>query len=260
MSLELSLYELQEGLRELYAMREEARAQMDAAPDSTAGEFAGQIDVINESITQYLRAEIRKVDGTADFILMLDRLCHEPRERKGVTERCEIDQEIDRLRSRRDNLRAIVANVKERVAFVMNEMPWREGKPKKLEGVRHTMTLRGNGGAMPVEITDESLVPDEYCRVTVTMPAQVWPALLDLAREMAAMNGYLPSLSKDIACMKIGPREVSRSAVAEALNQPCPDCDTGYPEGRQCPSCGGTAKRGVPGARFAPRSESLQIR
>ncbi len=270
MSLELSLFQIEDGLRDLYAMREETRAAM---LEDTAGvswnESQAQLAVINEAILNYLRAEVKKVDGTADFILMLDRLAHEPRDRKGVTERCEIDQEIDRLRARRDNLRELMQNVKDNVAFVMGEMPWREGKPKKLEGVRHSITLRGNGGAQPVEIHDESLVPDDLCRVTVTMSADLWRAIAEHVYECEHTGEF------DGEFFKIMPkREVSKSAVAEAIQKPCPKCDKGlmfnpeWPKDKpiaegyiiDCDQCGGTGKAGVPGARLADRGVSVVIK
>ncbi len=259
MSLELSLFQIEDGLRDLYALREETRAAM---LEDTGGvswnESQAQLAVINEAILNYLRAEVKKVDGTADFILMLDRLAHEPRERKGVTERCEIDREIDRLRARRDNLRELLQNVKDNVAFVMGEMPWREGKPKKLEGVRHSITLRGNGGQQPVEIHDESLIPDEYCLSTCVFP-------LDELNAFAAVANSFPETklawSRLLFRQKSGKREISRSAVAEAMAKPCGNCEgTGGAPNNLCPACGGTGKAGVPGARLGERGQSVVVK
>ena len=62
-----------------------------------------------------------------------------------------------------------------------------KGKRKKLEG--NTITLSLHGCDKRVEITDESVVPTKYKRITITLPAEVWELLcdsLDLAvRELA---------------------------------------------------------------------------
>lgn len=255
MSIELSLFQIEAGIRDLYAMREEAREMMAANPDDPEPPI--QIQVCEAAIRDYLRAEIKKVDGVADFLLMLDRLTHEPRVRKGVNERCEIDLEIDRLRARRDKLRETAKSAEEQVKFVMEEMPWREGKPKKLEGVRHSLTLKGNSGTQPVEITDPILVPEEYKRITVTMPINLW-----MERGCSAFAGCDV---KTTAC------EVSKSAVAEALAKACERCDGQGIESipaelrdermsKPCESCGGTGTQGVPGARLAPRGQSIVIK
>lgn len=259
MSLDLTLFQIEDGLRDLYAMRQELWEET-AATLTRADEIDAELKTIDQAIRDYIGAEIKKTDGVADFILMLDRLCHEQRERKASVERCQIDQEIDRLKARRDSLRGVLAHVKDAVKFVMEGMSWREGKPKKLEGVRHSITLRGNGGAQPVEITDESLVPDEYCRMTVTMTANQWRNLLAAANIPSAGKWLAPELWTPSARAT---REVSRSAIAEALAKPCEMCCGPGVEPRPseaCGECGGSYKRGVPGARLAPRGESLVIK
>jgi hypothetical protein len=52
-----------------------------------------------------------------------------------------------------------------------------KGKRKKLEG--RTLTLALHGCKKRVEITDEAAVPVQYKRVTVTLPAATWEALID---------------------------------------------------------------------------------
>lgn len=257
MSLELSLFQIQTGLQDLYAMRAEAvEAVQKQKPDADA-----ELKAVDEAIQLYLGAEVKKVDGTAEFILAMDRLCHEPRVRKNVTERCAIDLEIDRLKARRESLRGILHHVESAVMFVMEGMTWRPGKPRKLEGIRHSMSLRGNGGNQPVEIMDPILVPDEYKRITITMPLNLW-----MEKGCAVFGG---------CDVKTSSCEVSVSAVGEALNQPCPRCNGNgvvevwgdphedaewRPAENPCNGCGGSGKRGVPGARLADRGTSLVIK
>ena len=56
----------------------------------------------------------------------------------------------------------------------METIPFPAGKPKKLEGRTGALYLKANGGKQAVEVTDESLVPDELCTVTVTMTLTYW--------------------------------------------------------------------------------------
>ena len=268
MSLDLSLFQIEDGLRDLYAMREEARQQvqeLNIPPDSDyAPSEVQELAVIDKAIRDYIGAEIKKVDGTADFILMLDRLCHEQRERKGGTERCELDREIDRLKARRDQFRSVLAHVKDAVKFVMEGMSWREGKPKKLEGVRHSLTLRGNGGAQPVVVTDETLVPDEYCQVTVTMTADLWRSVSEHVYQCESTGEFDGEIFQTL------PKRTPRlSAIAEALNAPCPHCkgqgltdqDSDGPcPSKQCSECQGTGKQSVAGCHLGPRGESVVVK
>lgn len=268
--LDLTLFQIEDGLRDLYAMRQELWEET-AATLTRADEIDAELKTIDQAIRDYIGAEIKKTDGVADFILMLDRLCHEQRERKGSVERCQIDQEIDRLKARRDSLRGVLAHVKDAVKFVMEGMSWREGKPKKLEGVRHSITLRGNGGAAPVEITNESLIPPELCRVTVTMSEQLW-------LDVRALTSQYPDFWLDVFNRSKVVREVSRSAIAEALaktceqcsgqGRVCADCTSTVNCGRTlaeaqtktCEACGGTGTAGVPGCRLAERGSSVVVK
>ena len=52
-----------------------------------------------------------------------------------------------------------------------------KGKRKKLEG--KTLTLGLHGCKKRVEVTDEQAVPTKYKRVTVTMTADTWEAMMD---------------------------------------------------------------------------------
>jgi hypothetical protein len=75
--------------------------------------------------------------------------------------------------------------LKNAIQITMEEMQWRAGKPRKLEGKTGSISLVGNGGRQPVVITNEVLIPDEYRTVTVKMSAELWrkvcAALPDLA-------------------------------------------------------------------------------
>lgn len=109
-----------------------------------------------------------------------------------------------------------------------------------------------------VEITDEALVPDEYCMAEVSMLYLTW-----LQLRAARPDGF--NTADRLSTVK---REISRSAIAEALQKTCVKCggsglvpivDDNAEHGN-CRSCGGSGKQGVPGCRLAPRGESLIIR
>jgi len=105
-------------------------------------------------------------------------------------------------------------------------------------------------------ITDAALVPDELCDVTVTMSALIWPALLGLAHEVAAISMHDDrALKADLEAIKVGPRTPSNERIRAALQQPCPECNGSgmVPQvGEEiiCPECDGTKTASVPGARL----------
>jgi hypothetical protein len=110
-----------------------------------------------------------------------------------------------------------------------------------------------------VEVFDESLVPDEFCTVTVTMTAKEW------YRAQGLSSGK-PLIAT------VGPRTPSLSLIGEALTKPCGNCrGTGeviVPPAEvaaitltiQCPECGGTGRQSVPGARLVERGQHVEIR
>lgn len=281
--LNLSLYDLDQQLTELWAMREQVEeqiltAQAEGDLPETIARLNEEACVLDEAMVLYFEALPRKVDSTADAWQILDRLCAEPKERKVdgnvVTIRCELDREIDRLRARRDAMRKRLESLKTRVQFVMEGMAWPEGKPRKLEGARHTIYLKANGGRPGVDVYDETLLPDELSTVSVTMRA-----------DYVDTFGLYPCDE-----VKIGPRTPSLSLIAEALGKPCPKCagakvvcsfchgfddycgdvarcdycngtrraSEGHAE--DCPECGGRGKQSVPGARMKPQSSHVEVK
>ena len=239
MSPKVSLFKLESDLAELLDMREQALA-----------EGLQTITVIDHAIAEYYQALPKKVDDIGSVWKWLEAMADEPKERQGRMVYCAIDREIKRLQERRDRLRERLVSIKTMVQFVMESMPWREGKPRKLEGVRHTISLKGNGGKQPVVVTDEALVPDECCIVKVEMRADRWKEL--------AGDLELP----DIRWQKVP----SLSLIAEALVKPCPTCKgnmdwTGtVDDGIPCPACGGTGLQGIPGARLDPRGAHVECK
>lgn len=280
MSLDLSLYRLDQDLATLYDMRQQAEDAIVELSDPVINaaypidgkdlaEWKSEATVLDAAIAEYMTALPQKVDKVADYLRALELAAGSERmDRK--QERGEIDQEIQRLKRRRDEIRARYSRIVDAVKFVLETGQWKPGQPKKLDGTRHTLSLRGNG-VEPLEIYDPALVPDELCRVTVEMPVSVWRMMVARAQWAGVEEGHPDQLRSGV---KIGPREPSNSAIREALAKPCPHCDHGKifnPLGMDsdpithtsiidCPACGGSGKNSVAGARLLPRGSSLVVK
>lgn len=214
---------------------------------------------IDEALAEYAQAEVRKVDGIRSMWRYL-------RDGHAIAS-AEAEVQHQRAKSFERRLNAL----KSAVLIAMEMMPWRPDQPKKLEGETGSLMLRGNGGKRPVMISDESLVPDEFKTVTMTITAKayerIWPYLTSF--------NAVPS-AKTVA--------VSRTLIAQALEQKCPACggDGRWKPGmltakcgqcgrecegpdcwhcRQhpdtCTVCGGSGLSGVPGCALGERGSTV---
>jgi hypothetical protein len=222
----LSILDIQEGLIECLAAREEA-----ATPE--------EVSTADVAISAYLEAEVAKVDGIARAVRQWQAMAAADK------------AEASRLRDRSAALEGRVARLKEFVRFAMEKRGVR-----RIEGKLSTLRLQAAGGKQGVEISNEALLPDEYCWVTVKFSGAWWSShrehLLDIGAEIASES-----------------REPNKSAIAEALLQPCPTCggrtvvryeDTPDPDNPPvCSTCGGSGKQGVPGASLRPRGDVVVI-
>jgi len=256
--LSLSLYQIESDLAQLVRMREEVRETL--GENATPEDIAQELQAIDNAIRQYVRAEIRKADSIADYLLTLDRLAGEPKQRKEGTIRCELDLEIDRLRERRDALRTRAEHLKEIVKAVMSGMDWKPGKPRKLEGLRHNLRLVGNGGVQPLVITDESLIPDDLCVWVGEIDGPAWRYLERL------INSH-PNFARSVSASVRMVRQPSNAAVRARLSEKCASCNGSGSvlkaedvlETVPCSECNGTGKRLVAGASLGERGESLRV-
>ena len=259
MSLELSLYTIESDLANLVEMREEAQERIaaignawDAGADihATNGlESAIQeLAVIDDQIREYVTAEIHKVDNIRAFWRHCELMRDAAKEEAGtqLARSKAWGAQLDRL--------------KETCRAVMETIPFPDKKPKKLEGRTGALLLKGNGGKQAVEVSNEALVPDELCTVTVTMPADTWA--LRIAGEFPGIGSW-PNL-------KIGPRTPSLSLIGEALQRKCEACEgRGHPRDPvfeehispdTCGERGGSGHASVPGARLAERGSHVEVK
>ena len=247
--MELSLYQIESGLADLIEMRETCVG----SGDDPQTDYEHQIRVIDEAIRQYIETEIRKVDGIRSFW----RHCELMRDAAKI----EAEQQAKRSAQWAGRLERLKSMCK----TVMESMPWPEGKPKKLEGRTGALYLKANGGKA-VEITDRGLVPPEFQEVTVTFRADHFALLQEI------MAGYVEGIKDPITC-KVGATWPALALVAAELAKPCGACsgdgfvvfisDNGHGEVKdrqQCEVCGGSGRRGVPGARLAERGQHVEVR
>jgi hypothetical protein len=266
-SLDLSLYRLDQDLATLYDMRQQAEDAIVELSDPVIADayqiegkslqdWKSEATALDAAIAEYMAALPKKVDTVADYLWALELAAGSERmDRK--QERGEIDQEIARLKWRRDEIRARYSRIVDAVKFVLETGQWKPGQPKKLEGTRHSLSLRGNGGKQPVEVDDESLVPDEFVNITVRLTLAQWTRLLNLAG-----NGVEPAL---VADARVIDREPSLSAIGDALAKPCGACEGKgvewkIPNAVPCKACGGSGKNSVAGCRLKPRGDSLVVK
>lgn len=256
-----NLWRIQGELVELLEAREEAliRAGTTGSPDDVT-----EREAIDIAIERYVRDKLVQVDDLREPLIALAEgveLCKK-RAAAEVNRAMVLQNRYDRLKD----------SIKQAMQWLEESGYWKPKQTRKLESPHGSFVLKGNGGAQPVEITNEALVPDGYCRFTLTVPGVFWQRFLISLAQVDDVPEEVFEVLRVAA-----KREVSKSAVAEALNAPCPSCKgVGYTEGpfpgddpereyvildrTDCKTCGGSGKQGVPGARLAPRGESLQIR
>lgn len=232
-----TLFHIDQDLAALYDQREECMALVivDAAGEDQRREAVRSIDL---AISERLRDLDRKVDGIA-------YLCKE------LTARATAHKaEGKRLTDMAKHEEATAAEIKIRAAEVLTQRVAPEvisaasqgSNLLKLQGKHNTLSLRKSPPAVMVD--DESLLPDEVLRATVTMDYAEWRRLY---------------MAYDIRDFKLEVKPTPRlSEIAARLRErvPCGICLQSM--GRRidgpgpCPECGGTGQvlATVPGAHL----------
>ncbi len=148
----VSLYELEETLVAFVEAMDMVQPEDEAA-------FA-------EAFSQALTAAQDKRDRVCQFLAHLE----------SQAEMAKI--EIKRLQDRKAAIESAQGKLEAYVVKVIESLgPDPKGKSRKLEGQYSTLALRTCPAS--VEVLDESAIPDDYQRVTVTLPAPMWTELLD---------------------------------------------------------------------------------
>ena len=156
----LSLWKIEQGLADLFERREEL-----TVPEASGIESFVELQDVDLAIAAYMKAEVRKVDGVRGWWKYLEMMR---------------DAAKDEAKTMHDRAQAFdrqLTVLKSAILVTLEEMEFRAGKPRKLEGKTGSISIVGNGGRRPVIITDEALIPDEYLKVTVTMSLAEWRAV-----------------------------------------------------------------------------------
>lgn len=253
--LDLTLWKIEDDLQALIEKREELLAVSQSSDCDVAA-----LEMVENQIRLYVAAEVRKVDGIRGYWRMCEELAGAARrEAATLTERARAWE------GRHEHLKSLLVSV-------LSEFEWKAGKPKKLEGNTGSISLKGNGGLMPLNVYDESLLPDELRTVTVEMSVKEWGWLVGLAAEDCAdcepftarvvsnfpNNGAIRA-ALDERCRACGGcgklPGLNCSKGPQHLEQCAGDCGL-----MRCDDCGGFGKAGVPGARLEPRAQHVECK
>jgi len=175
----MTLWNLEQGLADLFERREELTVPEASGIESFVE--LQQVDLaiaeyINLAIAEYIKAETAKVDGVRGWWKYLEMM------------RDAAKNEARMMQDRAQAFDRKLTVLKSALLVTLEEMAWRAGKPRKLEGKTGSISLVGNGGRRPVVITDESLIPDEYRTVTVKMNAELWRKVCAALPDLAGMQ------------------------------------------------------------------------
>lgn len=237
---DLTLFHIESELADLVNLRDQLAEQgEDLAPIDTA-------------IREYVAREIRKVDGIRAYLKHAEMMASAARE------------EAKLQKARGDAWQARIDRLKDFLRFVMEDMSWTEGKPRRIEGKTGSLVLKPDGGRQAVEITDASLIPEEYVQYTGTISGEAWETLhISVADERRGQDWDDWVKRADVRMERIP----HKGRIGEALAGKCCDCrgsgrayDIGFPDASPCRECSGDGLARVPGARLVPRGSHVEVR
>lgn len=240
MSQSLTLYDLSQELVQL----------MDAWDDpETSQETRAQIEV---QLRTYADAHVQKVDDIRNYMrhlaVMEAALREEAATQKASAEAC---------KARLEWLKAYCCEV-----MVQHGA-------KRWDGRTGSLLCKGNGGKQPVTITDESMVPDEFCMWDGSISGAAWSALEKLVTDSyPGMSPLSPESAREDWEHWCGRQDVQlsrtprKSLIEAELQKPCETCggSGGSTAPPHCFACGGSGRRGVPGCRLEPRGSHLEVK
>jgi len=221
---ELTLYGMSGDLWQLLALREELI------------EVRESTEAVDADILTYFRGLARKEDGVVHVLGQL-----KAQERLAVEERDRLEQRAKSFQAKREHLEGYVMRV-------LAQLPEpRGGGARRLEGETASLVLARNGGVEPLEVYDESLVPDEYCTFTAELTSE----------EYAACRRVLPESES----LRRAVRYADSKRIRRQLLSTCRTCmGSGFnAAGGVCANCGGGRTEPVAGARLKGRGHHLRI-
>ena len=150
----LTLYGIETQLLELLNFRE----AIESDPDMTPQEQQESLKACDESIAQYIRAEVKKADGIARYLREF-----QARETALVEEADRCYDAAKAWKKRRESLTSMVIDVMQAT------------KQTRIDGRHSVLQLKKNPPS--VEVAQPELVPGEMQRVTVKMSRAQWAYL-----------------------------------------------------------------------------------
>lgn len=165
----LTLYAIQTELVELFELRDEVASEV-RITEADQQQQSESLAAIDQSIQEYVKREVTKVDNTAGFL----REC-ESRAKMLRAEEQRIAAMRKRWEDREERVKKYVAEVLAIQLLPENiAMASQNSVLRRLNG--RTSELKLCKSPASVEITDASLLPQELQTITITMPLDLWEA------------------------------------------------------------------------------------
>lgn len=207
--------------------------------DSSVAPDIESLQRANDAVLERVRAEVAaRSDGLRRAIVYYERLAEDA---KRVMKQSE----------------ARAALIRE---YVKGEM--QAAGIKSIKTATGSLTVRGNGGLEPLVLNADEL-PDEYTKVTITMPHALWSNICAAFAEFSDRD----LRTEPGVTMRTEP---DNARIREALAKPCEDCEgRGHPRDPvfeehispdTCSTCGGSGRFTIPGAHLDSRGMSLVVK
>ena len=270
------MWRLQGQLIELFEERDSIAERLQTAracsaqPEGSAIDVAAiqaELDAINSGIAAFVVAKVQSVDEIRRPLLAMRDAAVTCREEAKRAENAalEWDRKIEAI----EKLITVAMKTLDESGY------WKPKETRKLVSPLGSFTLQNNGGKQPVEITDESLLPDDVCHAEVRMPFHVWKLV-----RMHLERGRHGKTAEELFGLTVK-RLPSLTRVGEALVKPCGECggsgenpsmdaalfalshdatDEEHMQTLRCSACGGSGTAGVPGARLGDRGSHLRVK
>lgn len=193
----LTLYGIETELLELLNFRE----SIESDPDMTPQEQQESLKACDESIVEYIRAEVKKCDGIAAYIREFDSRAALLEEE---ADRC---KEMARVwQKRKKSLESMVIDIMQVT------------KQTRIDGRHSVLALKKNPAS--VDVAQPHLVPAEYERVNVTVRHSLWTNILALVVQAARRDTTIALLyaeMQDPDKIQLGAPEPMKKKIAEEL-------------------------------------------
>ncbi len=147
----LTLWDIETGLRDLMLAREEAATE-------------AEVQACDDALQAYAQAEVAKADNIRNYLRHCELMAAAAKE-----ESLRLAARAQMWTNRKDRLKSICQ-------VVMESM----GK-RRIEGRLGVLRIQGNGGKRPVLVQSPAMVPEEYCVYEGSISGRAWALLATLA-------------------------------------------------------------------------------